>query len=180
MQIHTDSVAPRRRQLDLIGAPAATPALVQRALGRRPRTALVNMPFVSISKPSIQLGLLRAIGAQHGFPIETFHLNLDFCAQLGRKAYEALCHHRGRMFGDWLFSLAAFDEQAPDPEDRLPHQFQSEVQSLLRAAGLPEDGLQLLRREAVPLFLSAARDSIAWRDFDPRAFAMRSEVMRRS
>jgi ribosomal peptide maturation radical SAM protein 1 len=170
MQIQTDRIAPRRRQLDLIGASTAAPALIQRALGRPPRTALVNVPFVSISKPSIQLGLLRAIGAKHGFPIETFHLNLDFCAQLGRKTYEALCHHRGRMFGDWLFSLAAFEDQAPDHEDRLPHQFQSEVQSLLRAAGLAEDGLQQLRRAAVPLFLASARDSIPWRDFDVIGF----------
>ena len=33
----------------------------------------VPMPFLEADRPSIQLGLLKAIGEQHGFPVRTLH-----------------------------------------------------------------------------------------------------------
>lgn len=172
------SSSPRRRlsvlssKLSVQPAPAVERPLpsLQPPLGHRLRTLLVNVPFVSTLRPSIQLGLLKAIGNKHGFEVDTLHLNLDFCAQLGKKAYEALCNHRGRMFGDWLFALAAFGELAPDQSDSLPAQFEADVKPLLSEAGLPADGLQQLRREAVPRFLAQVRDTIRWRDYDVVGF----------
>ena len=37
------------------------------------RTVLVSMPFMSLDRPSIQLGLLKAIGEEHGFAVGTLH-----------------------------------------------------------------------------------------------------------
>jgi hypothetical protein len=81
--------------------------------------ALVSMPFMSPTSPSIQLGLLKAIGAAHGFPITTFHLNLDFAAQIGVRPYSLLCQLNAQRLGEWLFARAAFGAEAPDPDDRL-------------------------------------------------------------
>jgi ribosomal peptide maturation radical SAM protein 1 len=171
MQIQKDNDAQPRRHLPVMAAKShARPALVPESPPRQLRTALVNMPFVSTLRPSVQLGLLKAIGARHGFSIETFHLNLDFCAQLGNQAYEALCHHRGRMFGDWIFSLAAFGEHAPDPRHALVRRFPKEVGGVQRAAGLGDGGLEKLRREEVPRFLAHVLASVAWRDFDVVGF----------
>jgi|GEM_PF-3096875 len=42
------------------------------------RVALVAMPFLATNAPSMQLGLLTAIGKTHGFDVSSLHLNLDF------------------------------------------------------------------------------------------------------
>ncbi len=44
---------------------------------------LVSMPFLEISWPSIQIGLLAAILRQHSYPVRTLHANLDFAARIG-------------------------------------------------------------------------------------------------
>jgi ribosomal peptide maturation radical SAM protein 1 len=128
------------------------------------------MPFVSAVRPSIQLGLLKAIGARHGYPVTTFHLNLEFAKQLGSNVYEVLCHHRGRLFGDWLFSLAAYGASAPDQGGDMLSAFPQELRPLKDIAGLDERGLEEIRRVEVPKYLSAMRESIDWRDFDVVGF----------
>ncbi|MEY4549982.1 MAG: hypothetical protein RL685_6177 [Pseudomonadota bacterium] len=179
MEIQTNFVPSARRRLDVLSSKTAKSPVAAAAqplpsplppLGHRPRTLLVNVPFVSAARPSIQLGLLKAIGQKHGFEVDTLHLNLDFSAQLGSKVYETLCDHRGRMFGDWLFALAAFGELAPDQADELPAHFAAEVGPLLEAAQLPADALVKLRREAVPRFLAHVRESIRWQDYDVIGF----------
>jgi Radical SAM superfamily len=67
---------------------------------------LVSMPFMDVNRPSIQLGLLKAVVERHGFPVRTLHANLDFAARLGVDGYRRLADHRGRLVGDWLFALA--------------------------------------------------------------------------
>lgn len=81
--------------------------------------ALVTMPFQDPFRPSIQLGLLKAIAESHGFPTDTFHLNLDLAAAVGDPLYDVLFSGGGeqaRGLGDWLFSRAAFGDEAPDPD----------------------------------------------------------------
>ncbi|MEY4547037.1 MAG: hypothetical protein RL685_3232 [Pseudomonadota bacterium] len=171
MQIQKDNDSPSRRRLPVMAVQSSVRAApIEASTPRRLRTALVNMPFVSTLLPSVQLGLLKAIGATHGFAVDTFHLNLDFCAQLGNQTYEVLCRHRGRMLGDWIFSLAAFGQQAPDPEDGLLSRFPKEVGAVQLAAGLGKEGLRKLRHEEVPRFLEHVLASVPWRDFDVVGF----------
>ena len=88
------------------------------------------MPFASLYRPSIQLGLLKSIADSHEFPTATFHLNLDFAQHIRPALYEHLCQHRGRLYSDWLLSLAAFDEAAPDQATALLDAFPTEVDAL--------------------------------------------------
>src|SRR5882757_4852860 len=81
-----------------------------------PRVALVSMPFMETSRPSIQLGLLKAVAEQHGFGVRTLHANLDFAVRIGVDRYDRLCQARGPLAGEWLFSVAAFPGTAPDPD----------------------------------------------------------------
>jgi hypothetical protein len=80
---------------------------------------LVSMPFMDVSRPSIQLGLLKSLAVARGFPARTFHANLRFANQIGVDYYQLLAEHRGRMVGEWLFSLEAFPDAAPDPDSRM-------------------------------------------------------------
>jgi ribosomal peptide maturation radical SAM protein 1 len=127
--------------------------------------ALVAMPFVPAMRPSIQLGLLASIAASHGFPTATLHLNLDFAQQIGLKRYELFCGHRERFFGDWLFSLEAFGDQAPDPEDRLLEAFSFDVDRLLADIEVTPERLRALRHEEVPRYLDRMIDAIPWSRF---------------
>jgi hypothetical protein len=70
--------------------------------------ALIAMPFALSTRPSLQLGLLAAIARSHGFPVQTFHLNLDLASAIGVERFHHLACTRNPMVGDWLFSVAAF------------------------------------------------------------------------
>src|SRR5215831_8433719 len=82
---------------------------------------LVSMPFMDAYQPSIQLGLLKALATKHGFSARTLHANLDFAAQIGMDYYQLLSQHRGIMLGEWLFSLEAFPDSAPDADSHMLH-----------------------------------------------------------
>src|SRR2546422_7127164 len=88
---------------------------------------IVSMPFMQIDRPSIQLGLLKAIGEAHGFSVRTLHANLDFAAMIGVDRYRLLADHHTRMIGEWLVSLEAFGDAAPDPDAQLLAEFGEEV-----------------------------------------------------
>jgi ribosomal peptide maturation radical SAM protein 1 len=123
---------------------------------------LVSMPFMQADRPSIQLGLLAAIGRAHGFRVATLHANLDFAARVGSDVYDRLCEHRGRMVGDWLFSLEAFGDAAPDREGRLAEEFAGELGHLARSPRQVRDLLLRIRDEHVPAYLDALAGSSVW------------------
>jgi hypothetical protein len=77
---------------------------------------LVSMPFTDPYRPSIQLELLKSVTSGEGFPVRTLHAYLDFAVRIGVRDYQILSQHRGPMIGEWLFSVAAFPETAPDPD----------------------------------------------------------------
>jgi ribosomal peptide maturation radical SAM protein 1 len=125
-------------------------------------TVIVSMPFMESHRPSIQLGLLKAIVEAYGFPVRTLHANLDFAARLGVDYYRVLCDQRGRMVGDWLFSLEAFGDAAPDRDDRLVEDFADDLSYLGGSRQELRDKLLRTRHEDVPAYLDSIVDSFAW------------------
>jgi ribosomal peptide maturation radical SAM protein 1 len=121
--------------------------------GAGAEVALVSMPFADADRPSLQLGLLAAAMAKAGLPVRTVHASLDFASSVGMSAYRILASHRGRQFGDWLFSVAAFGADAPDPDGQILEAFRSE---------LPPLDLLDLRDRVVPAFLDSLADDPAW------------------
>ncbi|HEU5107509.1 MAG TPA: RiPP maturation radical SAM C-methyltransferase, partial [Micromonosporaceae bacterium] len=118
---------------------AAGPTRSQRAAWP---VVLVSMPFMMTDRPSIQLGLLKAITAGHGYDVRTLHANLDFAHRIGAGPYAALSERRGHMLGDWLFSVAAFGDEAPDPDGALLDEFATDF-------GFPDGGAGPGGREAL-------------------------------
>ena len=120
------------------------------------------MPFMDVYRPSIQLGLLKSLALAHGFPVRTLHANLIFANQIGVDYYQLLAEHRGRMVGEWLFSLEAFPGVAPDPDSRMVEDLAGDLSYL----DLPHDelGERLVRtRHAdVPSYLEILVDSYPW------------------
>jgi ribosomal peptide maturation radical SAM protein 1 len=121
---------------------------------------LVSMPFMDIDRPSIQLGLLKAVLTEHGFPVRTLHANLDLAARIGVDHYRAVAAHRGRMLGDWLFSIEAFGEAAPDRAARLLDDFADDLPHLDGSPAEVRDRLLAVRDTHVPAYLDQLVDAV--------------------
>jgi ribosomal peptide maturation radical SAM protein 1 len=124
------------------------------------------MPFLDLYRPSIQIGLLKAIAERAGFPVRTLHANLHLGDQIGAEAYQALAQQHGRMVGDWLFSVEAFGDDAPDPDGRLLDDFAGDLAHLagITGAGDVRKMLTTFRSDAVPAYLDRLVDEFPWAD----------------
>ena len=152
------------RPVPVIGD-VATLGHMQRAARAAMPVALVTMPFVSAYRPSIQLGLLKPISESHGFPTETFHLNLEFAQQIGADLYESLCQERGALIGDWLFSVAAFGSAAPDPDGKLIDDLDAAVGAVMARAGDVVARLREVRDVEVPRYIERLLELVDWSRF---------------
>jgi len=102
------------------------------------------MPFGSYRRPSLQIGLLAAICRQDGLPTYTNHVGVDFAARIGHVLYEVISEAREEGIGDWLFSVAAFGEEAPDPSGAFLAEISPSVESqLVRRQFRPRDLLRV-------------------------------------
>jgi ribosomal peptide maturation radical SAM protein 1 len=122
------------------------------------------MPFVDIDRPSIQLGLLKAVGEANGFPVRTLHASLDFAARIGFDYYRLLAAHRGPLVGDWLFSVEAFGADAPDHDARLLDEFADDLRHLPGTAREARDRLRHIRDSEVPAFLDSVLADLPWHE----------------
>jgi ribosomal peptide maturation radical SAM protein 1 len=125
---------------------------------------LVSMPFMDAHRPSIQLGLLKSLATAHGFPARTLHAYLSFAAQIGKEDYQLLAQHRGPMLGEWLFSLAAFREAAPDQDSQLLAELADDHSYLAVSSAELRTRLTRLREVEIPAFLDALVDGVPWHD----------------
>ena len=159
----SSGAAPRDQGIARRGtvAPSVTPTL---------STVLVSMPFMDADRPSIQLGLLTSIANGHGFPTRAVHANLEFAAQLGVDDYRKLADHRGCLIGDWLFSVEAFGDAAPDPDGALLDQFADALDYLGPSPSAVRAWLLAVRSQDVPKFLDAMVNLIDWQRTDVVGF----------
>jgi len=143
--------------------PAVTPITGASSASDWP-VALVSMPFVSSRRPSIQLGLLKAIARQHGYPASSFHFGIDLAARLGQSRYEPFCQIRRHLTGDWLFSVEAFNGRAPDPAGKMISLLEVDAADHLDGLGTSSD-LRALRNEVLPAWLDELVESEPWGDY---------------
>lgn len=81
---------------------------------------LVIMPKADVERPSIALGLLKAILARHDIPAKVLYGNLRYLEYFGPDAYRLLGFARPEeALVDWLFSPVAFPEYDPPVEPYL-------------------------------------------------------------
>jgi ribosomal peptide maturation radical SAM protein 1 len=120
------------------------------------------MPFAQPTHhPSIQLGLLRAIAEQAGFPADTFHFYLDLAARITPEVHDLLTNHEGHMTSEWLFAVAAFGPQSPADDQAYFTAFPEEVDRL-KALGKDADFMSALRHEVLPAFVDDCLRSVDW------------------
>jgi ribosomal peptide maturation radical SAM protein 1 len=78
---------------------------------------LVNMPYSSITTPSLALGLLETYIAEFGHRVETIHANMEFATKVGLAEYEVINNSFHEcLLGEWTFSTVAFPEKETDDD----------------------------------------------------------------
>ena len=128
------------------------------------RVVLVSMPFMETHRPSIQLGLLKTLAAERGFPIRTLHANLDFAVRIGLDCYDLICQHRDPMVGDWLFSLAAFPDTAPDPDAHMIEDLADGLSQFGLSSDELREKLLRIRGVDVPAYLDSLVGTFPWEE----------------
>lgn len=84
------------------------------------RICLVNPPFFDTHRPSIGLGILKAILNRAGFDATIHYANMWYAEALGIDDYVNLSNTRPEdALGDWVFGAAAFPEFSPDHDEYL-------------------------------------------------------------
>jgi ribosomal peptide maturation radical SAM protein 1 len=115
---------------------------------------LVNMPFGSIMRAPIALGLIKAQLRAAGVAARTHNLNFGFAHALGFGAYEMIARFKGveTQISEWLFAEAAWRRPfGPDPDEFL-RTCGDELETI---PNVPDVGPWLLhlRRDVVPPYL---------------------------
>lgn len=131
--------------------------------------ALVFMPFAIPERPSIQLGLLSEIAKREGHHATCHHLNLELAAKYP-ETYGGMCTFRGHMTGEWLFSYAAFGDDAHLDDDAYLDEFPSEIAQAARG-GIDRKTLIKMRRKILPAFIDAQIDAEDWGAYDVVGFS---------
>lgn len=74
---------------------------------------MLNMPFISLSRPAIGISLLKARLNEEGLACDTGYPNLYFADLVGKDAYELISDHLSPAFfvGDWLFAQHMFGDR---------------------------------------------------------------------
>lgn len=126
---------------------------------------LVNMPFYTSRRPSIQGGLLQAILEQHGFHAKTHYLNLKFGARIGWDLNENICQGFYRhLLGEWIFSHAAFGNEAVE-SNRYLETYVDHLGGYCETLGCDTKLLTELRMREAPAFIQECLETVAWEDY---------------
>ena len=129
------------------------------AEGEAAPVALVTAPFGSILSPSIQLGLLKAVLAQHGIRTTVYYLNIPFARLVGYARYKILAEFRDLLLGEWIFSEAAFGRWQDDKV--FFHEF-PEVAKILKELGWTRKSLVELKTKIAPQYIEACAKIVPW------------------
>lgn len=84
----------------------------------RADVCLVNMPYASLNRPSLALGLLKAVLTREGIATAVLYPNLTFAETIGLRLYHLCSTQLPKDFlvGEWTFAAAAFRD-APRASD---------------------------------------------------------------
>jgi len=81
---------------------------------------LINMPYSSITRPSLALGLIESYITDYGYQVKSIYGNVEFSAFLGLKQYDVIDNSfHEHLLGEWTFSRAAFSGFNSDYNEQI-------------------------------------------------------------
>jgi ribosomal peptide maturation radical SAM protein 1 len=133
----------------------------------RYRVALVSMPFASVRRGSIALGILKAALKRKKIQSDVHMLNLHFAKQTNLHTYESISETS--LLGEWIFSQHLFGDHGTRELDNGWETLKKDTLAFRRMVhripGLPE-----MIRRTVPQFLKECIDRIPWEHYDVVGF----------
>jgi len=75
------------------------------------------MPYSSLTRPSLALGLLETYISEYGYKVESLYANLEFAEVIGINQYDVIdSSNHEHLFGEWTFSRSAFPDKKNEDE----------------------------------------------------------------
>jgi ribosomal peptide maturation radical SAM protein 1 len=127
--------------------------------------ALISMPSLSASIPSIQLALLKPVLEKAGIPAQTFALFMYLGDQIGWRMSESLAEVWPNLVGEWIWSKAAFGEEANDEVEEYFETHAESLAGLCRNAGCTPQDLVHMREVGAPEFIDFCVNCTDWGRF---------------
>jgi ribosomal peptide maturation radical SAM protein 1 len=127
--------------------------------------ALISMPSQSPGIASIQLALLKPTLERAGIPVQTFSLFMYLGPQIGWRLSEALAEVWPNLLGEWIWSRAAFGDEANSDIEEYFQRYSESATALCRGAGCTPQDLVQLREVAAPDFIEFCAGSTNWDRF---------------
>lgn len=127
--------------------------------------ALISMPSLSAGIPSIQLALLKPELEKAGIPAQTFSLFMYLGDQIGWRMSESLAEVWPTLTGEWIWSKAAFEEEANPDVDGYFRAHAESIAGLCRNAGCTIQDLIRMREVEAPAFIDFCLNSTDWGRF---------------
>lgn len=133
---------------------------------RRGRIALVCMPWGSIVRPSLAMGLLKRCAQEAGFDVDLHYFNLQLAKRLGLPLYEKVVE-RSVFHTEWFFSQSLFgpegtaeikngwDDISSDPQAKPL------LEQLLRILDDSSEACKKIVAE-VPVFIQDCLSRVDW------------------
>lgn len=133
--------------------------------GKPKPVALVSMPSLSARHPSFQLALLKPMLERAGIPAQQFSFFMYMGHQVGWRLAETIADVWPCLVGEWIWSKAAFGEDANTKDEEYFAAYDSLFESICHTAGCTLDDIRRLRDEAAPQFIDFCLDSVDWSRF---------------
>lgn len=116
------------------------------------RVVLLYMPWATTTRPSLALGILKALCDEQDMPVDTIYANLDMAARIGFECAGNFANERC-LYGlsEHLFACDIFGPEALLSEEYIDTLTQIELPAGFRDPAF----LRHLRDEVVPAFLDA-------------------------
>ena len=134
--------------------------------------ALISMPALSARFPSFQLALLKPLLERSGIPAQTFSLFMYFGERIGWRVSEAIADVWPSMVGEWIWTKAAFGEEAVGRDDEYFREYDHIFRAICRRAGCRVKRLQKIRDKDAPEFIDFCVNSVDWSRFGLIGFSV--------
>ncbi len=131
------------------------------------KVLLINMPFSTVTYPSLAISLLKARLCENGIDCDTKHLNIVFAEMIGLDTYEAICleQNGGIFFGERIFAQEYFGKQIPSDEKYI-----SFLKQCTQTPGDYSDHYIHIKGFVKP-FIELCIESITWEQYDIVGFS---------
>ena len=116
---------------------------------------LINMPYSSLERPSLALGLIEGYVAKYGHTAKVMYGTLEFAKVIGVQNYYLVDNtNHEDMMGEWTFSRVAFPDKVQNDEayfNLFPHLHEAVRNKVMKVRELAGDYIAMMADKVLAL-----------------------------